>query len=218
MIEMGSKNTIAKRFRRYFGTGLLVLVPISLTAFIIYKLFLMVDGILRDVIFILLSDYLHINLAPVPGLGFLALIALITGVGFFATNLFVQKPIEMGESLLRRIPLINRVYLAIKQISNAFFGEKREVFKKAVLFEYPRKGIYSIGFFTQDTRGNVQDSLEDDVVSIFLPTTPNPTSGFLLFVPKSEIIDLDISVEEALKLVISGGAITPKQKGRPKTD
>jgi len=88
------------------------------------------------------------------------------------------------------------------------------VFKKAVLFEYPRKGIYSIGFYTQDTRGAVQESLEEDVVSIFLPTTPNPTSGFLLFVQKTEVIELDLTIEEALKLVISGGAIIPNDMAK----
>ena len=94
----------------------------------------------------------------------------------------------------------------------ALFSEKSEVFKKAVLIEYPRRGIYSVGFFTQDTKGVIQESIEEDVISVFLPTTPNPTSGFLLFVPKEEVIELDLSVEEALKLVVSGGAVIAKGK------
>ena len=145
-------------------------------------------------------------------MGFIALILLIIGTGLLARNYFGKKLIAMGESIVARIPIISRIYSTIQQISQAFFSEKREVFKKAVLFEYPRKGIYSIGFYTQDTRGPVQDALEHDVVSIFLPTTPNPTSGFLLFVPKDEIIDLNLTVEEALKLVISGGAIIPQNR------
>ncbi|MFQ5771483.1 MAG: DUF502 domain-containing protein, partial [bacterium] len=126
-----------------------------------------------------------------------------------ARNYFGRKIVNFGDKIVQRIPLINRVYGAIKQISQAFFTSKREVFKKPILFEYPRRGIYSIGFYTQDTRGPVQEALDEDVVSIFLPTTPNPTSGFLLFVPKSEIIELNLTIEEALKLVISGGAIVP---------
>ena len=104
---------------------------------------------------------------------------------------------------------MNKIYKAIDQISQAFFSDKREIFKKTVLVEYPRKGMYSIGFYTQDTHGPVQDALPEDVISIFLPSTPNPTTGFLLFVPKKDVITLDLSVEEALKLVISAGAIVP---------
>lgn len=118
-----------------------------------------------------------------------------------------REVIKLGGHLLAKIPLINRIYIAIQQISNAFLSEKQEIFKKAVLIEYPCKGIYSIGFFTQDTKGEVQDRLNQDVVSGFLPTTPNATSGFLLFVPKTAVIELDMPIEEALKLVISGGAI-----------
>jgi len=208
------RGSLSKRLRNYFVTGLLVLVPISLTIFIIYQLFLKVDSILRDVLYAFLRTQLGIPLGeePIPGMGFIALILLIIGTGLLARNYFGKKLIAMGESIVARIPIISRIYSTIQQISQAFFSEKREVFKKAVLFEYPRKGIYSIGFYTQDTRGPVQDALEHDVVSIFLPTTPNPTSGFLLFVPKDEIIDLNLTVEEALKLVISGGAIIPQNR------
>jgi len=135
-------------------------------------------------------------------------------------EIIVRENEEITEEIGRRklkiavagIPIISRIYSTIQQISRAFLSEKREVFKKAVLFEYPRPGTYSIGFFTQDTKGMVQDALDCDVVSVFLPTTPNPTSGFLLFVPKTEIIELDMPVEEALKLVISGGAIVPQSR------
>lgn len=208
------RGNLAKRLRSYFGTGLLVLVPISLTGYIIYHLFLTVDGIFRGVIFEFMRQQLGFRMGdqPIPGLGFITLIVFIVGVGVLARNYFGKQLINYGDKLVTRIPLINRIYVTIQQISEAFFGEKREVFKKAILFHYPRQGIYSIGFFTQDTKGPVQDSIDDDVVSVFLPTTPNPTSGFLLFVPKRDVIELDMSVEDALKLVISGGAIAPRER------
>ncbi|MDQ7054565.1 MAG: DUF502 domain-containing protein [candidate division KSB1 bacterium] len=208
------KTRLSRRLRNYFVTGLLVLVPISLTLFIINYLFLKIDSILRDVIYKFFRTQLGLPLGdePIPGLGFITLILLILVTGLLARNYLGNKIIQFGELILARIPIISRIYSTIQQISQAFLSEKREVFKKPVLFEYPRRGIYSIGFYTQDTRGPVQDALDEDVVSVFLPTTPNPTSGFLLFVPKTDIIDIDLSVEEAMKLVISGGAIIPQNK------
>ena len=207
-----------KRFQRYFVTGLLVLVPFTLTVYILIQLFLAVDGILEEFVYDIIRKQIGLNIgdSPVPGLGFITLIILITTVGIATRNYFGRQLIHFGEFVVSRLPIVNRIYITIQQISNAFFGEQREVFKSAVLFEYPRKGIYSIGFFTQDTRGIVQESIDHDVVSIFVPTTPNPTSGYLLFVPKNEVIELDMPVEEALKLVISGGAIAPSQNGKVK--
>ena len=196
-----------KKIRTYFLAGLLVLIPLVLTVFIIWKLFIAIDGLLSGFINTML-ERIGIPVTSI-GLGFISVVLLIFLTGMIAKNYFGRKVIRIGEDIVTKIPLMNRIYLAIKQISNAFFSEKREVLKKAVLIEYPRKGIYSIGFFTQDTKGEVQDRLQQDVVSIFLPTTPNPTSGFLLFVPKSEVAELNMTIEEALKLVISGGAIVP---------
>lgn len=212
------KGGIGKKFRAYFLTGLLVLVPLALTYFIIKLLFISIDDILNDYVSRLLFNLgLETGRQPIPGIGFVTLIVLIFFTGVLARNYFGRKLVDFGDRIVQGIPLINRVYGATKQISQAFFSAKREVFKKAVLFEYPRKGIYSIGFYTQDTRGAVQNVLEDDVVSIFLPTTPNPTSGFLLFVKKTEIVELDLPIEEALKLVISGGAIVPGEVPRGNT-
>jgi len=211
---LAPRGGVGRRLRAYFLTGLLVLVPLGLTYFIIKLLFLSIDDILNDVASQLL---LHLGLAigeqRIPGLGFVSLIIIILITGVIARNYVGRTLVNFGDKLVQRIPLINRVYGATKQLSQAFFSTKREVFKKPILFEYPRKGIYSIGFYTQDTRGAVQEAIDEDVVSIFLPTTPNPTSGFLLFVQKSEIVELDLTIEEALKLVISGGAIVPEKSG-----
>jgi len=201
-----------KKIKTYFLAGLLVLIPLALTIFIIWKLFIAIDSLLSGFI----NNVLERIGIPVTsiGLGFISVVLLIFLTGMIAKNYFGRKIIKIGENIVTKIPLINRIYIAIQQISNAFLSEKREVFQKAVLIEYPRKGIYSIGFFTQDTKGEVQDRLNKDVVSVFLPTTPNPTSGFLLFVPKNEVEELDMTIEEALKLVISGGAIVPTSSFR----
>jgi uncharacterized membrane protein len=205
---LGHRRNITKRIRGNFFTGVVVLIPLVLTAFIIWKMFMFLDGILGGIAHDLIG--LDAEYIRVPGVGIISLILITIGTGMVARNYVGRKIVNFGDKIVERIPLINRVYSAIKQISQAFLASKREVFQKAVLFEYPRKGLYSIGFYTQDTRGIVQNSIDHDVVSVFLPTTPNPTSGFLLFVPKSEIKELDLSIEEALKLIISGGAIVPR--------
>lgn len=197
-----------RRLRTYFLTGLVVLIPLVLTVYIIWKLFYAIDGLLRGVVTNVLERF-GIPISSL-GLGFISVILLILLTGLIAKNYFGRKLIQLGELIFARIPLINRIYRAIQQISNAFFSERREVFKKAVLIEYPRKGVYSLAFLTQDTKGEVQDRLNQDMVSVFLPTTPNPTSGFLLFVPKRDVIEMNMSIEEALKLVISGGVIAPE--------
>lgn len=199
--------------RKTLLAGLLVLAPIALTIYILYHLFRILDGILRDPLskFLVENIGLDSRWVPIPGLGIIALLALLILTGVIARNYIGKKFITVGDYIVTRIPLINRIYIAIREISEAILSEKREVFKKAVLIEYPRKGIYSIAFFTQDTKGPVQETIQEDVVSVFLPTTPNPTSGYLLFVPKTDIMELEMPVEDALKLVISGGSIHLKE-------
>ena len=194
--------------RKTLLAGLLVLVPITLTAYILYALFRFLDGIFNETVTQFLVDKIGLRLpGSIPGLGILALLGLIFLVGAIARNYLGRKLFGAWDYILNRIPLINRVYTAIHEISEAVLAEKREIFKEAVLIEYPRKGLYSVAFFTQDTKGPVQDLIDEDVISVFLPTTPNPTSGYLLFVPKSSVVKLDMSVEDAMKLVISGGSV-----------
>ena len=195
-----------------FIAGLVVLLPLFLTIWLLWKLFLLIDGILNDSVRLLLGNVLNIHFFrthDIPGLGFIVLIVLLFFAGLIARNIVGRQVVGVANRIMARIPLANKIYNAINQIAQAFLTGKREVFQKAVLVEYPRKSMYSIGFYTQDTHGPVQDALPEDVISIFLPSTPNPTTGFLLFVPKSDVIPLNLSVEEALKLVISGGAIVP---------
>lgn len=201
-----------KKIRGYFFTGLLVLIPILLSVYIIYHLFVFMDGLLRGFLGWLVAD--KIRMTIYPGFGLVALILIVVGTGVIARNYLGKQLLSLGNKIVSRIPVMNWIYGTIQQVAEALLSERSEVFKKAIMVEYPRKNIYSIGFITQDTKGVIQDSLDVDVVSVFLPTTPNPTSGFLLFVPKKDTRELDISVEEALKLVISGGAIVPRGRGK----
>ncbi len=207
------KASLRKKIQGYFLAGLVVLAPLALTVYVVWQLFFWLDGLLNHYVSTVIFRWLNWGTSrnSIPGLGLLALLLLILVVGFVARNYFGNKLISFGEQLLQRIPVVRHIYTTFQQISQAFLADQSEVFKKAALFEYPRKGIYCIGFITQDTRGLVQDAIKRDVYSIFLPTTPNPTSGFLLFIPKKDVTLLNISVEEALKLVISGGAIVPHE-------
>ncbi len=202
------------KIRKTFFAGILVLAPIALSVYILYFLFNFLDGILRGTVTnILIKRFGDESMVTaIPGLGILFLIALIFITGAIARNYVGRKILALGDYIVTRIPLLNRIYIAIQEISEAVFSEKRELFKKAVLIEYPRIGCYSIAFFTQDTKGKIQENIGEDVVSVIVPTTPNPTSGYLLFVPKKDVLELNMSVEEALKLVISGGSIHIKEK------
>jgi uncharacterized membrane protein len=206
-------SNIVKSLKANFWAGLVALLPLYLTIILLWNLFLLVDGILKGAVRLLLGNIIgwtYFRTHYIPGLGFITVILLILLAGLVARNIMGRNLVAIGNNIMAKIPLVNKIYKAIDQISQAFFSDKREVFQKAVIVEFPRKGVYAIAFYTQDTHGPVQDILPEDVISVFLPSTPNPTTGFLLFVPKKEVIHLDLSVEEALKLVISGGAIVPK--------
>jgi len=197
-----------RELKSYFITGLLILIPLTLTLFLLFQALNYLDELI---------PYRVVGIPRIPGLGIILIVVIIILTGMTARNYIGRKLIDVGDNLVKRIPIISSVYEAIKQILQTFISDNNEIFKEVVLIEYPRKGIYSIGFFTQNTRGAVQESIEDDVVSVFLPTTPNPTSGYLLFVPKKDVIILKLSIEEAMKLIVSGGAIVPKttQPGAP---
>ena len=212
------KKRLVKGIRGYLAAGLLFLVPVVLTIYVVIKLFFWLDGILNRQVSYLIFRFLNTEPSdfPIPGVGLLALLLIIFITGIAVRNIIGRQLVKLSDMILSRIPLVGHIYGTLQQIGHAFLSEKSETFKRAVLFEYPRPGIYSIGFITQDTKGIVQQRLfkneKEDCYSIFLPTTPNPTSGFLLFVPKTNVIDLKISVEEALKLVISGGSIVPAER------
>lgn len=190
--------------RNLFLSGLLVLVPLAATLYIVFTIFHWADGLLGDYI----EARLGVNL---PGLGVLVTLAIILLTGLAATNILGRQFILYGESVLLRMPVARSIYGTVKQIMEAFVRNEQDAFKRVALIEYPRKGIYSLGLVTGVSRGEVQSRTQEEMVNVFVPTTPNPTSGYLLLVPRDQITFLDMSVEEGMRLIISGGVVTPAE-------
>ncbi len=194
--------------KKYFITGLLVLVPLFITVWVLSFLIHTMDQSL-----LLLPEawqpkkLIGFN---VPGLGVLLTLGIIFGAGLVATNIFGQHLIEVWESLLTRVPVVKTIYSSVKQVSDTLFSNTGNAFRKAVLVQYPRDGSWTIAFITGVPGGDVKEHLFGDYISIYVPTTPNPTSGFFLMMPREDVIDLDMSVDEALKYIISMGTVTPK--------
>lgn len=189
-----------QQFKRLFVRGLLALIPLVATIYVLNLIFSFLDGLLS----LFVRDLFGI---AVPGVGALASILLILIIGFVVTNVIGARLIEYTEKLLHKVPIAPKIYFAIKQIIDAFSLQGKHSFSKVAMVEYPRKGIYSIGFIISECRDEIQSAAGKKLVNIFIPTTPNPTTGFLLMVPQDEIIILDMTVEEGLKLILSAGMV-----------
>lgn len=148
---------------------------------------------------------------PIPGLGLILVVIIVLAVGVLTRNFVGSKMIHLGEKIVDRIPLARVLYVGVKQLMEALILQKTKAFQKAALIEYPRRGIYAIAFITGESQGEVQQSTEKKMINVFVPTTPNPTSGFYILIPEDEIKILDMSVEEAFKLIVSGGIISPPE-------
>ena len=198
--------------KRNFWAGILVLVPISLTIYIIVIIFRAVDRILAY----LPAKYNPQTYLPfpVPGLGLIFAFLIIMLVGFIARNYIGSKIIGLWEGLVNKIPFVRSIYVATKQLIETIFLKTDQNFRRVVLVEYPRKGVYALAFTTGMSKGEIQDKTHKKVVNVFVPTTPNPTSGFYLLVPEEELIFLEMNVEDAFKLIISGGIVTPEEKSK----
>ena len=211
------KFRVFPRLRAYFFAGVLVTTPLAAT-FIVAWWFI---GVVDDYIVPLIpagwnpDHYLKETVGleiGLPGLGLVVLVIAITLIGALTAGFVGRMIINIGERILARMPVIRSVYSAIKQILETILQQQSGAFRQAVLVEYPRRGIWAVGFITGTTEGEVQNLVEQEVVNVFLPTTPNPTSGFLLFVPRKDVVVLEMSVEEAVKMVISGGIVTPPDR------
>ncbi|MBN1586853.1 MAG: DUF502 domain-containing protein [Candidatus Omnitrophica bacterium] len=202
-----------KKFQRGFFTGLLVILPVFLTFLIFKFVVVQLNGLLLEPFVSILGEYrVRIPEFIIVFLKAIIFVLVMAGVCLLglATELLVLKRIlRFFEDLFARVPLVGRIYTSIKKISEAFLGQAQgRIFRKAILVEYPRKGIYSIGFVTGEPMGELQEKTPQDMISIFLPTTPNPTSGFFLLIKRDEVIDVEMTVEEALRVVISAGAVS----------
>ena len=200
-----------KHLRRYVIAGLLVWLPLALTFWLLSFAVGIMDGWLDRVFALLPPSYHPDELLgiSIPGLGVIFTLLLLITTGVFAANIVGRAFVRGWESLLDRIPVVRPVYSAIKSFAELVFSDKSESFKKVLLIQYPRRGLYSLAFQTSSELGEVQGRSGEDVVCTFVPTTPNPTSGFIIIVPKKDIIELDMEVDEALKMIISLGVVVP---------
>ncbi len=204
------KTTLFARLRNYFLAGILVTAPISITIFLTLKFLSFLDNKITPIIPEAYNPNTYLPIS-IPGLGLIIAIVFFILVGWFTRNFFGRLLVRISEYVVERVPVINTVYGALKQIFETVMASQSDAFKEVVMFEYPRKGIWVMGFVTGATKGEVQALTKKDMVNVFLPTTPNPTSGFLLFLPKKDVMYMDMSVEEGIKMIVSGGILTPEK-------
>jgi uncharacterized membrane protein len=197
-----------KRIRRYLVAGILVWVPLGITLLLIR----MLVGFMDRTLGLIPVAYRPETLLgfQIPGLGVILTIIILLVTGVLVANIVGRSVIGGWESLLERIPVVRSIYSAAKNFAEIVFSDSGNAFKKVLLVEYPRKGIYTLTFQTATEMGEVQGRTGDDVVCCFVPTTPNPTSGFIIVVPRSDVIELDMTVDEAAKLIMSLGVVVPK--------
>lgn len=205
------KNSLAIKLRKHFISGILVTTPILVTVYLVWWIVTTIDTKVKHILprEIQLSNYLPFE---IPGVGMVVVFFGLTLIGALAKGFFGRYLLKFGENILGRMPVVRGIYGATKQIAQAVLEQNSNSFKDVGMIEYPRKGIWSLCFITGGTQGEVQTRTDNDVVNVFVPTTPNPTSGFLLFIPRKEIIILDMTVEEGIKMVVSAGIVTPKHK------
>jgi uncharacterized membrane protein len=200
------------QLKKYFITGLLIWVPLGITLWVFHLLVSTMDQTL-----LLLPEqyqteqWLGIH---VPGMGVLLTLVVVFGTGLIAANILGQRLLFVWERVLGRIPFVNAVYHSVKQVSDTLFSSSGQAFRKALLVQYPREGSWTIAFLTGQPGGDVLNHLRGDYVSVYVPTTPNPTSGFFLMMLRTDVIELDMSVDAALKYIISMGVVAPTGGGR----
>ncbi|MCK4738645.1 MAG: DUF502 domain-containing protein [Deltaproteobacteria bacterium] len=194
--------------KRYFVTGLLIVVPVYITGYIFFLIVTSMDSL-----FMLLPvEYRPESYLPfhIPGLGLLVTIIIVFLIGFLATNFLGRKLVQFWEWFLSKIPVVRSIYKATKQFIETFFVKDEDSFRRVVMLQFPRKGLYAIGFVTCTTKGEIQARTPEQTINIFVPTTPNPTSGFYFAVPEEDVIPLNMTVEEAFKVIMSGGLVAPE--------
>ncbi|MGH6939397.1 DUF502 domain-containing protein [Hypericibacter sp.] len=202
------------RLRTYFFAGILITAPIGITVYLAWALIHWVDG---AVIPLIPAHYNPETYLPfsMPGIGLLILLAGLTLIGALTASLVGRMVVRGSDRLLNRTPVVRGVYNALKQIFETVLSQKSQAFREVVLVEYPRKGVWALGFITGTPDGEIQDLGGGELASVFVPTTPNPTSGFLLFLPERELVRLSMTVEEGIKMVVSGGIVSPPDRRAP---
>jgi uncharacterized membrane protein len=196
--------------KKYLITGLLIWIPLVIT---LWVLKLIVDTL--DQSLLLLPEqwrtegFIGVH---IPGLGVILTLVIVFATGVFATNFFGAQLVQLWHGILHRIPVVNSIYSSVKQISDTLFSSSGQAFRKALLVEWPRPGMWTIAFLTGTPGGDVANHLEGDYVSVYVPTTPNPTGGYFVMLPRKDVIELDMTVDEALKYIISMGVVAPARR------
>ena len=198
------KKSFALKIRNYFFTGIVVLIPIGFTLYLAKILIKISTKLIPAEVNP--NTYLHFS---IPGLEILLTVVFITIIGGLSLSFLGRKFLQLIDELFKRIPILRTIYSAIVQMTETF-TQKDDNKKNVVLVEYPRKGTWAVGFATKENKGEIKNKINKELVNVFVPTTPNPTSGFLLMYPKEDIIYLDISFEEASKFIVSAGTSNPK--------
>ena len=194
--------------KKYFITGLLIWIPLVITVWVLLFIFDFLDQSL-----LLLPDRFRTEIwlgVHIPGLGAILTIVVIFGTGFLATNYVGARLLRLGNDLLHRIPVVNSIYSSVKQISDTLFSSSGQAFRKAVLVRWPHEGAWTIAFITGTPGGDVVNHVPPDCLSVYVPTTPNPTGGYFVVVKRSDVVELDMTVDQALKYIISMGVAPPK--------
>jgi uncharacterized membrane protein len=198
--------------RRYFITGLLIWIPLVITLWVLDLVVSMLDQSLR-----LLPPAYQTEAwlgFHIPGMGVLLTLMIVFVTGVFGANLIGAKLVNFWHEILHRIPVVNTIYSSVKQVSDTLFSSGGQAFRRALLIEWPRPGMWTIAFLTGTPGGDVARHLQGDYVSVYVPTTPNPTGGYFVMLPRKDVIELDMSVDEALKYIVSMGVVAPSANGR----
>jgi uncharacterized membrane protein len=196
--------------KRYFITGLLIWIPLIITIWVLKVIFDTLDAslLLLPVSF-QTESWLGVH---IPGLGALLTLVIVLATGVFATNFFGAQLVQLWHAVLNRIPVVNSIYSSVKQISDTLFSSSGQAFRKALLVQWPHEGMWTIAFLTGTPGGDVTNYLPPDCLSVYVPTTPNPTGGYFVIVKRSKVIELDMTVDQALKYIISMGVVPPVSK------
>ena len=208
-------SKIFVNLRNNFFKGILISVPVFITFYIAWILIKFFDNKVTPVLGPLIPQHLNpSNYLPfeIPGIGLLTVFIFFAIIGFLTTGLFGRIFSSLVEKILSKIPVLRNIYSGLKQLFETILSKRSNSFREVILLEYPRKGVWAMGFLTGDTEGEVQRLTKNSMINIFLPTTPNPTSGFLLFVPAKDVLRLSMSVEEGIKMIISAGILTPSER------
>ncbi len=203
------------KLRNNFIAGIAVILPVIGTIFILRFIVIKTNNLVLNPTLDFFKLYLPFTVGIIylkyliKGLILVAILLLIAVIGLATKNIIIRRFFSFWERILYRIPMVNKIYKAIRQISHVFLVRDKSLLQRVVLLEYPRRGVYSIGFVTLEGYDQIERKVSKEIINVFVPTAPNPTSGVLLFAPREELIDLDMSIEEGLKLVISGGGVVP---------